>query len=130
MKGCPRISQDKQKPFIHFLGFTTIYGDQLMQFCPRCGGVLVPTKKDGKEILKCNKCGYEKELSEKAKKEYSVKEKADKSNKVLTTSLVSDKGERRLEEEQLEQEREEYYKEIGLELLREEFEESDESEEE
>jgi len=91
---------------------------------------MIPTKKDGKEILKCTKCGYEMQLTEKEKKEYNVKEQKDKNSRVLTTSLVSDKGERKLEEEQLEQEREEYYKEVGLELLREELEEESESDEE
>lgn len=101
-----------------------------MKFCPKCGGVMIPTKKDGKEILKCTKCGYEMELTAKVKKEYNVKEQKDKNSRVLTTSLVSDKGERKLEEEQLEQEREEYYKEVGLELLREELSEESESDEE
>ena len=91
---------------------------------------MLPTKKDGKEILKCTKCGYEMQLTEKEKKEYNVKEQKDKNSRVLTTSLVSEKGERKLEEEQLEQEREEYYKEVGLELLREELEEESESDEE
>jgi len=91
---------------------------------------MIPTKKDGKEILKCTRCGYEMQLTEKEKKEYNVKEQKDKNSRVLTTSLVSDKGERKLEEDQLEQEREEYYKEVGLELLREELEEESESDEE
>ena len=91
---------------------------------------MLPTKKDGKEILRCTKCGYEMPLTEKEKKEYNVKEQKDKSARVLTTSLVSEKGERKLEEEQLEQEREEYYKEVGLELLQEELGEESESDEE
>ncbi|QGA54645.1 DNA-directed RNA polymerase subunit M [Sulfolobus sp. E5-1-F] len=99
----------------------------LMKFCPKCGGLMIPSKKDGKEILKCSKCGYEMTLSEKEKKEYSVKESKDRSSKVLTTSIVSDKEGRNLSEE-LEHEREEYYKEIGLELLREEFEGNEEEE--
>ncbi len=86
---------------------------------------MIPTKKDGKEMLRCTKCGYEMLLSEKEKKEYSVKESRDKSNRVLTTSIVSDKEGRNLSEE-LQQEREEYYKEVGLELLREEFEGNEE----
>ncbi|AOL15858.1 DNA-directed RNA polymerase subunit M [Sulfolobus sp. A20] len=96
-----------------------------MKFCPKCGGLMIPTKKDGKEMLRCTKCGYEMLLSEKEKKEYSVKESRDKSNRVLTTSIVSDKEGRNLSEE-LQQEREEYYKEVGLELLREEFEGNEE----
>ncbi|MEM0188413.1 MAG: RPA12/RPB9/RPC11 RNA polymerase family protein [Saccharolobus sp.] len=112
-----------QKFLYYFIALSTF-----MKFCPKCGGLMVPAKKDGKEILKCNKCGYEMELSEKEKKEYSIKEKKDKSNKVLTTSIVSEKEGRNLSEE-LEHEREEYYKEVGLELLREEFEGSEEGEE-
>lgn len=90
---------------------------------------MVPLKKDGKEFLKCNKCGFEREMSEKEKKEYSIRGSKSK-EKVLTTSLVSDKSGRNPHEEQLAQEREEYYKEIGLDLLKEEFEGAEESEEE
>jgi len=32
-----------------------------MEFCPRCGKLMVPIRKDGKVILKCTGCGYEKE---------------------------------------------------------------------
>lgn len=86
----------------------------------------MPIKKDGKEILKCNKCGFEKEVSDKEKKEYSVKANSEKKN-VKTTSLVSESSSRDLSDD-LEQEREEYYKEVGLELLREEFEEGEDDE--
>ncbi|AWR97579.1 DNA-directed RNA polymerase subunit M [Acidianus sulfidivorans JP7] len=99
-----------------------------MQFCPKCGGLMMPVKKDGKEILKCKKCGFEKEMDTKDKKAYEIKENS-KSNKVLTTSIVSEKEGRKRDEDELEQEREEYYKEIGLELLRDEFEETDENDE-
>ncbi|WP_148692071.1 RPA12/RPB9/RPC11 RNA polymerase family protein [Acidianus manzaensis] len=99
-----------------------------MQFCPKCGGLMIPVKKDGKEILKCKKCGYEKEMDNKDKKAYEIKE-ASKNNKVLTTSIVSEKEGRKRDEDELEQEREEYYKEIGLELLRDEFEGSEENDE-
>ncbi|MCY0859031.1 MAG: DNA-directed RNA polymerase subunit M [Sulfolobaceae archaeon] len=101
-----------------------------MKFCPKCGGLMVPNKKDDKWFLRCTKCGYEREMSEAEKKEYKVKEEKDKNNRVLTTSLVSDKSGRSRGEEELEQEREEYYKEIGLELLRDELEGSEENDEE
>ncbi|EZQ11038.1 DNA-directed RNA polymerase subunit M [Candidatus Acidianus copahuensis] len=99
-----------------------------MKFCPKCGGILMPTKKDGKTILKCRKCGYEEEMDNKAKKEYQIKEST-KNEKVLTTSIVSEKEGRKRDEEEWEQEREEYYKEIGLELLRDEFEGNEENDE-
>ncbi|MEM0006363.1 MAG: DNA-directed RNA polymerase subunit M, partial [Ignisphaera sp.] len=32
----------------------------ITQFCPKCGNLLVPTKKgEGSAVLKCSKCGYE-----------------------------------------------------------------------
>jgi len=101
-----------------------------MRFCPKCGGFLVPIKKDGKDYLKCNKCGYERAMKEEEKKEYTIKSSKSRSERVLTTSLVSDKSGRNPHEEELAQEREEYYKEIGLDLLKEEFESGEESEEE
>lgn len=89
---------------------------------------MIPMKKDGKEVLKCKRCGYEKEMDSKDKKAYEIKETS-KSNKVLTTSIVSEKEGRKRAEDELEQEREEYYKEVGLDLLRDEFEGSEENEE-
>ncbi|MBS7658689.1 MAG: transcription factor S [Candidatus Bathyarchaeia archaeon] len=37
-----------------------------MQFCPKCGTALTLTKKNDKVILKCMKCNYETEKTEKA----------------------------------------------------------------
>jgi len=91
-----------------------------MRFCPKCGGLMVPTKKDGKKYLKCTKCGYEMSLTKKERKHLKVQEQI--KNNVMTTSTVSNLSERGLNEEQLAQEREEYYKEIGQELLQREFE--------
>ncbi|WP_170166191.1 zf-TFIIB domain-containing protein [Sulfodiicoccus acidiphilus] len=100
-----------------------------MKFCPKCGGAMVPVKRDGKELLRCTKCKYEEEMKKESKKEYVVTETKNKSEKVLTTSLVSDKSGRKREEEELEQEREEYYREIGLDLLRDELEGNEENDE-
>lgn len=30
----------------------------MVMFCPKCGGLMVPRKKNGKTILVCSKCGY------------------------------------------------------------------------
>jgi DNA-directed RNA polymerase subunit M len=81
---------------------------------------MVPVKKDGKDYLRCTKCGYEMKMTKKERKEFQVKEQI--KNNVLTTSTVSNLNERGLDEEQLQQEREEYYKEIGQDLLQREFE--------
>lgn len=34
----------------------------MIKFCPRCGGVLRPTREDGKTRLACSRCGYKTEL--------------------------------------------------------------------
>ncbi|AWR99761.1 RPA12/RPB9/RPC11 RNA polymerase family protein [Metallosphaera hakonensis] len=101
-----------------------------MRFCPKDGGIMLPTKKDDKEVLRCKKCGYEEPLDRKAKKAYQIKENKTKSGKVLTTSVVSEREGRKREDDEWEQEREEYYKEVGLDLLRDELEGSEESDEE
>lgn len=89
-------------------------GALAMQFCPKCGGILVPQRRDNETVLKCSKCGYE--LQQQSAR-YTI---SSQHSKVFTTSVVSEgkKGTRRKEE--LEQEREEYYKELFMELLREE----------
>lgn len=110
--------------FLPYIIYTVIN----VQFCPKCGGLMIPSKKNGKDILKCKKCGYEKEMDNKDKKAYEIKESS-RSNKVLTTSLVSEKEGRKRAEDELAQEREEYYKEVGLDLLRDEFEGTEENEE-
>ena len=30
-----------------------------MKFCPKCGNLMVPTRRNGRTILKCRVCGYE-----------------------------------------------------------------------
>ncbi len=88
-----------------------------MKFCPRCGGLMVPHKKQGKAFLKCTKCGYEMETTISVAKEYQLKTGVSAEAKVLTTSLISEPPKRRLRrKEEYEQEREEWY-EIALEIM-------------
>lgn len=35
-----------------------------MEFCPKCGKLLIPEKRDGKTFLICRSCGFEKLASE------------------------------------------------------------------
>jgi len=44
-----------------------------VKYCPRCGTLLLPKKKNGKTILVCSKCGYSEE--NKPDKGYRVKGK-------------------------------------------------------
>ncbi|TFG11790.1 DNA-directed RNA polymerase [Candidatus Thorarchaeota archaeon] len=45
-----------------------------MQFCDKCGALMIPVKKDKKTVLKCRECGAETSLQKKGYKvEFRVK---------------------------------------------------------
>ncbi|MHA2205921.1 MAG: hypothetical protein ACXABC_08680 [Candidatus Thorarchaeota archaeon] len=45
-----------------------------MEFCEKCGALMLPVKKDSKSILKCRECGHEKPMKKKGYKvEYRIK---------------------------------------------------------
>ncbi len=48
-----------------------------MQFCPKCGSILMPRKRGKKTVVRCS-CGY----SSKEKKDFVLKEKVVINNKV------------------------------------------------
>ncbi len=89
-----------------------------MRFCPKCGGLMMPVRKDGATVLRCTKCGYE--LRGGDVKEYRIGVEISAGAHVHTTSLVSEGKARHRSKEEIEQEKEEYYRELFLELLREE----------
>ncbi|MCI4436396.1 MAG: DNA-directed RNA polymerase subunit M [Ignisphaera sp.] len=89
-----------------------------MQFCPKCGGLLMPVKReDGTTVLRCSKCGYE---IVPQSKEYTKGQSTSSSDRIKTTSLVSEGKKIGRSKEEIEHEKEEYYKELFLELLSEE----------
>jgi DNA-directed RNA polymerase subunit M len=57
-----------------------------MKFCPRCGGLMVPVKKEGKVYLKCQRCGYEEELKSSDTKSYVDKKSVEKKSAVIVES--------------------------------------------
>lgn len=85
-----------------------------MEFCPRCGSILVPSVSKGKSYLTCRKCGYKREAT--AKRGYVVREEVGKEKK---EKLIVIEGAKEREKEKVEEEREllkEYY-EIFLESM-------------
>ena len=56
-----------------------------MEFCPKCGGMILPQQVDDGEnseiVLKCTTCGYD--SSEADKSEYSVSEKVESEETVI-----------------------------------------------
>lgn len=87
-----------------------------MEFCPKCGGVMMPVKRGSAIYLKCSKCGHEKKASSEALKGYMLSRETDKSMRVKTTSRISETRRTSRSLEELEQEKEEYY-EIFLDLV-------------
>ncbi len=72
-----------------------------MRFCPKDGTLMVPVKKDGHVVLRCPKCGYEVRLTERDKREYSVKTTVseDKKRGVMTaTETATEIDQEELEE--------------------------------
>ena len=70
-----------------------------MEFCPKCGKLLMPEKKDSKIQLICKACGYHKAANE--VKGYDVVHHVDegKRRKTLVVDEAHTKGNKRREEE-------------------------------
>ncbi|MCD6085005.1 MAG: zf-TFIIB domain-containing protein [Desulfurococcales archaeon] len=90
-----------------------------MRFCPKCGTMLEPVKRNKKTILRCPRCGYEEVVKSTKSSEYKLVVKSGKENKVKTTSLVSEGKVTSRKKEEIEQEKEEFY-EVFLDLMSEE----------
>jgi len=72
-------------------------------FCPRCGSVMVPTRREGSVYLKCSKCGYEVKSQESRK--YDIRHQVEPSKRVLT-AVTSEAREAKLTPEEREMLRE------------------------
>ncbi|MFH1420348.1 MAG: transcription factor S [Candidatus Aenigmatarchaeota archaeon] len=65
-----------------------------MQFCPKCGTIMVPVKKKNGAVLVCRKCGYQKHQTVKSVKISEGREKIKKPvilEKNTTTLPTTDK---------------------------------------
>lgn len=85
-----------------------------MEFCPKCGSLLIPSVAEDKRFLVCRKCGFKKDAT--SKRGYVIRGEVsgDKREKLLVIE-----GSREREKEKLEEERElmkEYY-EVFLESM-------------
>ncbi|MEM1628360.1 MAG: DNA-directed RNA polymerase subunit M [Desulfurococcaceae archaeon] len=57
----------------------------MVRFCPRCGSLLVPFKKEGNIYLKCSKCGYE---TKSGGTTYGMKYQVESSKRVSTAKAT------------------------------------------
>lgn len=53
---------------------------EMVEFCPKCGTILVPKKDKEKILLTCNQCGYSKEL--KSGKGYKSRHRVEEDKKI------------------------------------------------
>ncbi|MET1100909.1 MAG: RNA polymerase [Pyrodictiaceae archaeon] len=97
-----------------------------MKFCPRCGSLMIPVKRERDYIiLRCPRCGYEEKVKL-IEGEYTLVNKPPQEERVITTLKVSKASKKSFRSrEEWEQEREEY-REVLQELLQEELEGSEE----
>lgn len=60
-----------------------------MEFCDECGGMMLPTKIEGKKVFKC-KCGASKPLTEETSEAYKIKTTLEHSIKgeVVNTNTI------------------------------------------
>ncbi len=79
----------------------------LMEFCPKCGTVLVPKKVGRSKRLACPRCGYKRKIKKRAS--YKISEKGKEAKEVPV--IVEDKKKKPTERE-YELESPEYYEEI------------------
>lgn len=91
-----------------------------MEFCPKCGSLMIPKKKHDGLYLVCTSCGYE--VKAKDARGYSTRESVSEEKK--TKVSVFEVGGARADEEERSQLREIY--EVFLETLAEEEEGSEE----
>ena len=55
--------------------FVVKLAKKLMQFCPKCGGILLPKKEGNNTIMKCMKCNYKSKDVETTTFSEKIKEK-------------------------------------------------------
>lgn len=69
-----------------------------MEFCDECGGLMLPSKVDGRKVFKC-KCGAIKEFSDEKSDQYKVKTKIEHSyrEEVTNTKEITKWKEKNLE---------------------------------
>jgi len=82
-----------------------------MEFCPKCGKILIPKKKGKSKVLVCPKCGYESSLE--GSDSYEVEDEVEHKASDLTEVIVVT-GENELTEAELEERRERFIEGIDF----------------
>ena len=80
----------------------------LMEFCPKCGSMLVPAKVRRSRRLTCPRCGYKSKIKERAA--YKISEKGKEAKEVPV--IIEKKKKKKVAEREYELESPEYYEEF------------------
>lgn len=81
----------------------------LMEFCPKCGSMLVPTKVRRSKRLSCPRCGYKSKIKKRAA--YKISEKGKAANEIPVI-VEKKKKKRKLAEREYELKPPEYSEEV------------------
>ncbi|MEM2245911.1 MAG: hypothetical protein QXU91_05570 [Thermofilum sp.] len=87
-------------------------GVRIVEFCPKCGGLMLPKRRDGKLHLVCQACGYE--VKAKKLEGYAAKEEISEEKRTKVSIFTAAAG--GASEEERRQLKEEYY-EVFLETM-------------
>ncbi|MCD6300810.1 MAG: DNA-directed RNA polymerase subunit M [Staphylothermus sp.] len=60
----------------------------MVRFCPRCGGPMLPVKKDSEVYLRCTRCGFEVKVDKKAAEAYRLKYQVGNEKRVRTSKAT------------------------------------------
>lgn len=80
----------------------------LMEFCPKCGSMLIPAKVGRSKRLACPRCGYKSKIKKRAA--YKISEKGKEAKEIPV--IVEEKKKKKPAEREYELEPPEYYEEI------------------
>ncbi len=81
----------------------------LMEFCPKCDSMLLPTKVGRSRRLACPRCGYKSKIKKRAA--YKISEKGKEPKEVLV--IIEKKKKKKPAEREYEIESPEYYEEFN-----------------
>lgn len=80
----------------------------LMEFCPKCGSMLIPTKVRRSKRLACPRCGYKSKIKKRAA--YKISEKGKEATEIPV--IVDKKKKKKPAEREFELESPEYEEEV------------------
>jgi len=79
-----------------------------VKFCPKCRGIMMPTRRGNKTYIRCQRCGYEEELGRREAREYVDKRRVEERPSAVIVKGAEDEALSEEERELLE----DYHKQL------------------